>query len=344
MSFMDRLQQFFKSNPHLDTVLLLSWDAAYPTDANFHYLSSLEIDRATFIARRNESPALLCTPLNYELAKENFRGEIIKFEPREYRRKLSSFLSNSRQIGICKRDISAAFYEALRKATRTKLIDVSDSLLLQRMKKDEDEITAIRRACSIARKSLSSLYLRPGKTERELFFELQSILNSNFSEPSFPPIILFGKNACFPHGKSGNRRLEKGEIILIDFGAKFEGYCSDLTRCLFIGEPDSRQEKVYEKLQDVFKELISFIRPGMPAKKVSDFAAGQLKDAGLPKMPHGIGHGIGLEVHEYPSFRKGSNHRLIENSTLAIEPAAYFKDFGARFENTVLLGRRASVL
>lgn len=341
---MDRLQQLFRSQPHLDAVLLLSWDASQQVDSNFLYLSGSEIDRATFIARRSESPALLCNPLNYELAKETFRGTVTKFEPQEYKKKLNSLLKGAKSIGICKRDISAAFYEALQKGTRAKLVDISDSLLLQRMEKDETEIASIRHACSIARKSLESLYIRPGKTELGLQSELQSVLYSNRSSPSFPPIILFGKNARFPHGKSGNRRLEKGEIVLLDWGARHGNYCSDITRCIFIGEPNKEQEKAYEKLQDVFKEIISFIRPGMPVRKVSAFASEQLKEAGLPQMPHGIGHGIGLDVHEYPSFAKNSKHKLIENSTLAIEPSAYFKNFGARFENTILLKRRATVL
>jgi len=341
---MGRLSQLFNSNPNLDAVLLLSWDASQPTDANFHYITGSEIDRATFIATHNETPYLLCNQLNYELARETFRGTAVKFEPQEYGRKLSSLLRGAKTVGISKRDISAAYLEALRKATKAKLVDISDSLLLQRMKKDEKEISHIKRACSIARKSLSSLYLRPGKTEKELQHELLSILHSNFADPSFAPIIVFGSNARFPHGKSGNRRLRKGEIALIDWGARWNSYCSDTTRCMFVGEPAREQEKAYEKLQDAFKEILGFIRPGMPARKVSAFASEQLKEAGLPQMPHGIGHGIGLEVHEYPSFAKTSKHKLVENSTLAIEPAAYFKGFGARFEETILLKRRATIL
>ncbi len=341
---MDRLQQLFKSSPELDAILLLSWDAAQQVDSNFFYLSGSEIDRATFIARRNESPALLCNPLNYELAKETFRGAAIKFEPQEYRKKLNSLLKGSKSLGICKRDISAAFYEALQKGTRAKLVDISDEMLALRMRKDETEIADIRHACSIARKSLESLYLSPGKTELDLQSELQSILYSNHSSPSFPPIVLFGKNARFPHGKSGNRRLVKGEIVLIDWGARHGNYCSDTTRCTFVGEPDKGQEKAYEKLQDVFAAILGFLRPGLSAQQVSKFASEQLKEAGLPQMPHGIGHGIGLDVHEYPSFAKNSKHRLVENTVLAIEPATYLKGFGARFENTILLKKRATVL
>ncbi len=341
---MDRLARFFRLNPDVDTLLLASWDSVFATDSNFLYFSGCEIDRSTLIARRGHAPVLLCNPMNYELAKEKFRGETVKFEQGGYRKKLASMLKGSKSIGVPKTDVSASFHDNLRKATNAKFIDVSESLLLQRSVKEEGEIALIRHACAVSQKALKQLEISPGKTEAQLCSELQSILYSLGAEPSFKPLILAGRSARFPHGKSGNGKVKKGEILLIDWGAKVDGYCADFTRCFFIGKPNPSQEKTYEKLQLAFDEILAFLRPGISAKDVSEFAAELIRDAGLPPMPHTLGHGIGLDVHEYPSFRKDSGHTLRQGNVLAIEPSAYFKQFGARFENTILLRKRAELL
>lgn len=341
---MGRLTNFFKLNPEIDTLVLASWDAAFSSDANFLYFSGCGIDRATLIAHRNQAPALLCNQMNYELAQEKFSGEVVRFEPDEYRKKLVSLLSHSKSIGISKGGVSASLYENLRKSTKARLSDVSDLLLLQRSIKEEKEIEAIRHACAISRKILTQLEVRAGKTEAQLYSELQSITYSLGAEPAFAPIILSGRNSKFPHGKSGSRRLQKGDILLVDWGAKWENYCSDFTRCVFVGEPNHAEEKAYEKLHDVSTAILRFLRSGVSTKEVAKFAAERVAEAKLPAMPHNIGHGIGLDVHEFPSFAKKSGHKLRKGNVIAIEPAAYFKNFGVRFENTILLRKKAELL
>jgi len=339
---MDRLRQFFKSNPRMDSLLIASWDASAATDPNFLYHTGLSIDRATFIAKRGSEPVLIVNPLNEELAKEKFKGELSVFKPGEYRELLSKHLRSCKSLAVDKSAITASLYENILKATRAKVFDASEAFALQRACKDEDEISATRRAAQIARKAFKELYFRPGRTELELQFELQALLLEYGAEPSFRPIIGFGKNSRFPHAESGHRKINRGEIMLVDWGAKWGNYCSDHTRCVFVGEPDYTQWNAYCKLQDVFKEIISFLRPGMPVQKVAKQYHSLLEDAGLPLPPHGLGHGIGLEVHEYPSFAKISTDHLVENSTLAIEPACYFKTFGVRFEDTIFLKKRAT--
>ena len=341
---MNRLKDFFWRTPEADSMLLASWDAASQVDANFQYYSGLTIDRATFIAKRDSEPVLLLSPLNAALAKAEFKGEISVFQPGEYRKLLSTHLTGCRKLAIAKSSITATLYDNVKKATKARIYDASNDFVLQRATKSAAEISLVKRACQIAHKAFKDLYVRPGKSEDELTHELSALLYELGAEPSFRPIIGFGSNSRFPHFDGTSRRLKRNEIILVDWGAKFKGYCSDHTRCVFFGSPPNEQEKAYEKVEQIFDSLLPLIKPGISSKKLSQHYHKLLTDAELPLPPHGLGHGIGLDVHEYPSFTRNSKDEVTANSTLAIEPAAYFKDFGVRYEETIVVKRSAKVL
>ncbi|VVC71708.1 Xaa-Pro dipeptidase [uncultured archaeon] len=130
--------------------------------------------------------------------------------------------------------------------------------------------------------------------------------------------------------------------MLVDFGAKVDGYCSDHTRCIFCGEPNRKQEEAYEKLQETFKQILKEIKPGRKVAEISAKYREYLHCCALDFPSHSLGHGIGLEVHEYPSFADASGDVVREDSTLAIEPSTYYKEFGARFEETVLVTKNGA--
>ena len=338
----ERIRNFFKQMGSVDSMLLASWDVSSNPDANFYYYTGMSIDRATFVARRDSAPVLIVNQLNAELAKERFDGEVVVFKHGEYFSALKSQLKGCRRLAVPKSSITASLFEKVKKASRAQVIDATDAFYIQRAAKDEEEIDCIRHAARIAHRAFKDLYIRPGRTELELQRELSSLIYERGGEPSFKPIIAFGSNSRFPHAESGNRKLRRGEIVLIDWGARWRGYCSDHTRCISVGDTSREQADAYEKLQSIFTDLLKLIRPGARAKLISQQYARLLSEAGLPAPPHGLGHGIGLEVHEYPSFGENSKDLIIKHSVLAIEPAAYFKRFGVRFEDLVLVGHCAA--
>lgn len=331
------LEKFFCDNPEFDTVLLASWDASASMDANFYYYSEISMDRGTFIARRGETPVLVANPLNYSLAKEKFSGEVLKFSRGEYAKTLVKELSRSNRIAFSKSSATVSFYDNARKAAKGELVDASEEFSYQRAKKTEAEISAIRKAAGIARKAYSEFSPSLGVTEEEAKRQLWALILESGAEASFRPIVAFGDNARFPHAESGARKLKSGDIILADFGAKVGGYCSDHTRCMFAGEPARKQAEAYEKLQAIFKDILKEIRPGRRVAEITAKYREYLHCSALDFPSHSLGHGIGLEVHEYPSFADSSEDVVREDSVLAIEPSTYYSDFGARFEETVLV-------
>jgi Xaa-Pro aminopeptidase len=139
------------------------------------------------------------------------------------------------------------------------------------------------------------------------------------------------------------REVVKGDVVLVDFGAKVGNYCSDITRCFFIGEGRGEQIEAYEEMQGIFKTVLSLVRVGMHAREVSKLAEKEFRKENY-KPIHSIGHGIGLEVHEFPSFKINSKHILKRNMVFTIEPGYYKKDFGVRYEEVVVLKNKAAIV
>jgi len=341
----ERLASFFKANPAFDCVLLASWGTGMGVDPNFYYYSGLDVDRATLIARNGETPVLIANKLNFEMALDDFPGESIEFEPGEYASTLAKYLAGCKRVAIPKSYITASFYEKiLAAAPAASLVNATNEFLRQRTRKDEAEIEKIRRAAVLSRKAFELLDVKEGKTEREVQNEIYSLIHSCGGEPAFRATVAFGDNARYPHAHAGERKLKRGEIALIDWGAKLDYYNSDQTRCVFVGEPDAEQLKAYEKLQDVFKEVLPFLKPGTPTKEIVKEYERLLSDRGLEPPPHNLGHGIGVEIHEKPYFSESVDDVIVENCVVAIEPSTYCKSFGARFEDTVVVRKTASVI
>ncbi len=239
--------------------------------------------------------------------------------------------------------IKLSLFNALRKKLPVRLKTVKSPVAQGRQVKDEFEIAAVRRAARIAQTALGEVLpkIRVGMNESELAAMLEFELKKYGASVAFESIVAFGSNAAMPHYLPASRKLKKVDTILIDFGARFNGYNSDITRCFAVGKINKFYEKVYKTVFAAQKAAIKTISAGQ-SPLVSDAAAKEvIKSAKLPPYGHGTGHGIGLEVHERPIISSLSKAPLQEGNVITIEPAIYLPDrLGIRIEDNVLVTQK----
>lgn len=248
-------------------------------------------------------------------------------------------LSSVRVVAIENSTTLAAF-EALKKNLDIRLRIVSDIIEPFRSCKDTGEVRAIAAAAKIAIQSLRKTirYMKPGITENELAGRLDFLIRKHGAINSFETIVAFGPNASRPHHQPGARKLKENDTVLIDFGAKYKGYCCDLTRCFAIGKSTNLYKKIYMAVQEAQAAAIKMVRDGAEKTKVDAVARDIIKEYGLPVYGHGTGHGLGLEVHEEPVLSPNSKGRLKAGQIITIEPGVYIPGkLGVRIEDDVLV-------
>lgn len=238
------------------------------------------------------------------------------------------FNPKEKTIGFEPNDLRVQEFMKFKKIFK-KFIPVDLSAL--RIKKDESEIKKIKSACKIGDEAFSFILkkIKPGISEKELAFELELFIKRKDAELSFPTIIAYGKNSAVPHHTSGNQRLKTKDIILLDFGVKKDNYCSDMTRVVFLGKATPEQKKVYQTVLEANKRSIEFLNSyfinhkSISAKAVDKVARNYIIKAGFPTIPHSLGHGVGLQIHESPRLSLNSKDVLEEGMVFSIEPGIY---------------------
>ncbi|MBL0716594.1 MAG: aminopeptidase P family protein, partial [Desulfosarcina sp.] len=211
-----------------------------------------------------------------------------------------------------------------------------------RLIKDEDEIIGMKKALSISEAAFQKIssIIKPGMTEHEIAWLMEKELREHGADAlAFPVICASGPNSAMPHAIPGGKKFIKGEPILFDWGAKLNGYCSDISRTILIGEPDQTYIKVYNTVLNAQQKAISAIKPGMNAKDVDAVARAHIKNAGFgDRFGHGLGHGVGLAVHEPPKISPLGNSILEPNMVFTVEPGVYIPGWGGgRIENMVVV-------
>jgi Xaa-Pro aminopeptidase len=208
--------------------------------------------------------------------------------------------------------------------------------------KDESEALAVAAACRVADTALDELVklLASGVSELEVKIELDHRLKVCGAEDTgFDTIVLFGARASQPHANSQRDvKLKEGDFILIDYGACLNGYRSDTTRTFVSGRVSDEQKRAYETLLAAQKECVGMVKPGANGRDINERALGMIKEAGFPAFGHGIGHGVGLEIHEEPFLRQNADTILAPGNVVTIEPGIYVPGWGGiRIEDTVLV-------
>jgi len=183
------------------------------------------------------------------------------------------------------------------------------------------------------------LWLKVGIKEKDLSEKIKRALKKQGAKPAFRTIVASGKRSAKPHGFATNKKIKKGELVVVDFGAKYRGFCSDLTRTFVMGKPTEKQKRVIEAVKAAQKVAISKIRPGIQACKVDQAARNYLEKKNLAQyFIHSTGHGIRNKVHEAPKLSKKNKNKLREGQVVTVEPGVYIKGWGGvRIEDMVLV-------
>lgn len=208
--------------------------------------------------------------------------------------------------------------------------------------KDEEELAAIRRAVALSDGAVQHIkeVIQPGMTEKEIAWEMESYIRTHGADQlAFPIIAASGPNGAMPHAVTSDRIVLAGEPIVMDLGARVDGYNSDLTRTIYIGEPDERFREVYDLVLKAQLAAEGAIRPGMQGKEADAVAREVITEAGYGEyFGHGLGHGVGLAVHEKPSAGKTSEDVLLPGSVVTVEPGIYIPGWGGvRIEDMVVV-------
>lgn len=328
---------------HIDAVLISSKSNVFYI-SGFQGLSSQEREAYCFITKKNGF--FITNPLYEHDIKPN--GLILRItSPTE---RLTTILDeivkkeNIKVIGFEDTDISVAEFKTL-KRIKSKFTSFSPNKI--RISKSYEEITKIKKACEIGDKVFAGIVkkIKPGISEIEIAKEMEIEMLKNGCIPSFPTIVAFGKNAATPHHTAGNDKLSNNQFVLLDFGVIFEGYCSDMTRTVFVGSPEEKEKEVYESVRIAQNKAAEFIKKTLEkevknslitvdAYKADKEARDYIISKKFPDFPHSLGHGTGIDVHESPSLYPHSKDKLSEGMVFSIEPGIYIKNrFGIRIED-----------
>lgn len=256
---------------------------------------------------------------------------------------LENILKPYKEVAI---PLEHTYYPEYRKLTdlKIKIVDSGSAFVKAMSVKEDYELDNVIKACEIADKAFNDVLgrIKEGMSENDVAAELEYLMRTyGASGTSFDTIVAFGVNTSVPHHETGGKKLRFGDIVLIDFGCKFDGYCSDCTRTFLFGDDGKHDDfkKAYEKVLEAHMLAKEQICVGITGRQADGYARDCLRAYGLDKyFTHSLGHGIGINVHEFPRLSPVSLDILKNNMVFSDEPGVYFEgNFGIRIEDTVAL-------
>ena len=329
---------------HLDGILFTSLE-------NIRYLCGFTGSDGALLLTQGE--AFFLTDSRYWTQAEE---EVKESQIIHYKKKMdgiASLLSDLqlKKIGFESTSLTFSFHQSLlQKLTdEVKLIPLEEEIKNLRAVKDDQELASIRIAIEISSNAFLHLFemLKEGVLEKEIALEMEFFMKRNGAEATgFDIIVASGKRSALPHGRASGKRVEKGDLVLIDFGSGFQGYHSDQTRTVVCGKPSPKQKRVYQVVREAQEKAIEKIRPGIPIHEVDAAARDHIRESGYGEyFGHGTGHGIGLAVHEDPVVNAENKGLVQEGMVFTVEPGIYIPDWGGvRIEDMIRVTSRGAEL
>ena len=248
-----------------------------------------------------------------------------------------------RSLGFEEQQLTFAHYQELKRhLKRIELTPTSNLVENLRLIKDEQELAILQKAAHIVDRTYDHIlsFLKSGLTEKEVSFELEFTMRKlGATSSSFDTIVASGKRSALPHGVASDKRIEVGDFVTLDFGALYEGYCSDITRTVIVGEPSDKQRDIYDIVLAAQKRALEQLKPGMTGREADAVARDYIAEKGYADyFGHGTGHGLGLNIHEGPTLSYRSETVLQPGMVVTVEPGIYIPDFGGvRIEDDVVI-------
>ena len=306
------------------------------------YLSDPHERLLALLIKENGDQVLFCPQLEVEEVKASpFDGEIIGYLDTENALDKYPFTFNKMLVEAAhltvqrQRELIAAFDVKA-------FGDIDQTIKSLRNVKSDSEIAKIRKACELADKciEIGASFLKEGVTERQVVNHIEYEIKAyGVNEMSFDTMVLFGDHAASPHGIPGERQLQNNEFVLFDLGVIYENYCSDMTRTIKFGQPSSDAQNIYDIVLKAEQEAIAAIKPGVKIKDIDAIARGIITDAGYGDyFPHRLGHGLGLEEHEYQDVSSTNANEFVPGMVVTVEPGIYVPGVaGVRIEDDILV-------
>ena len=339
----EKIKELMK-NGKVSSVLLVNF---HGIEENFYYYTETPFgafEGNALILGGKGKPLLLTTKLDYGQIKGNSKLRVKLIESKKQYLELLAKNLKGKKIGCNFELMPVNFRKRLvNKLKGKKLIDVSKVLREVRAEKTKEETKMIKKACVITQKILNEVpkivrqNMKKGLTEKKLAVILEEmIIEKGAQGLSFPTIVASGKSGAVPHHVTSNKKISRG-FLLIDFGIKIENYCSDLSRTFFVGKAGKKEKELYELVSNVKERSEKMTKAGVVCEKVFDEAERLLKENGF-ELIHGLGHGIGLKVHDEPKgFLKGNKKKIKTKNVLTVEPGVYGNFGGIRIEDIIVV-------
>ena len=338
---MDKFRELFEVLPEdIQAVMITS-------DVNRRYFTGMKSSDGTILAFRDKAYLIIDFRYIEKARKTVTTAEVIEQE--RLFEQINSLMKKhgANRVAIESQTMTVMGLSRIRESLDLYIdIDESDRLSVAinslRVIKSDYEIDCIKRAQRIAEKSLRDILeiIEEGMTEREIALELNHRMFINGAEDlSFETIVLSGENTSMPHGVPSDRIVRRGDFILMDFGAVFNGYHSDMTRTVCVGEPSSEMREIYGIVLESQKLALDKARSGITGEELDSIARSFIEKYGYGKFfGHSLGHGVGLEIHEFPNVSQRNKNLLPVGSVVTIEPGIYLEGkFGVRIEDFVVL-------
>ena len=299
---------------------------------------------------KDKLPFLIVPDMEMERAGKSAIKQVYSMDKRKFFASIYGVIKKNhfktKKVAIDKNSFTLNSYKNFKKQFRKiKTTDIAADCLKLRAIKTEKEIGYLKKSCNYADKILQKAIsnFKNFKTEAEAAAFLEYETKKNGLDVSFSPIVASGSNGSMPHHEPSSGKIKKG-FCVVDFGVKYEGYCSDMTRTIYIGKPNKKEKEIYNLISTIQKNTITQINNNKKCSELYDFVninLGKYKD----KFIHGLGHGVGVEIHELPNLTLNSKDKIENNMIFTIEPGIYFpRKFGIRIEDTILFKNKPIAL
>ena len=308
---------------------------------NIKYLTGIDAEGILLVTRKENIYITDSRYIEYAHSILTLYDEIIVYNITDMSQEdYENFFMFCENVGFEEDYVTYAKYkEYMHKFKINNLVETENAIEKQRMIKDEDEIKSIKTACEISDKCFSYIleFIKPGMTEKNIAREIDNYYNTYAEGVSFDTIVASGENSSKPHAVPTDRKIQEEDIITIDMGCKYTGYCSDMTRTIFVGSVPEYIKPVYDLVLKNQQQVLAEMKDGANTRILSKMVENDFHLNNFD-LVHALGHGVGMDIHESPIISSRSDNTLKENMIVTDEPGIYLPgQFGVRIEDTVLI-------